>query len=420
MSILLKNIGQLVTCKGDNSKPKQGKAQSDIGLVNNGFLYINKDKIEFAGGEKEFKEYSKSVNFENEIDCTGKVVMPGIIDSHTHFVFAGSRADEYEMRIKGSTYEEIAAAGGGISSTVNAVRNASADELTREANRRLNNFFRTGTLTIEGKSGYGLDTENEMKILDVMCKLNESNEHSIDILPTFLGAHSVPKGMPKSDYIDIICNEMIPSIKSFGGKVKFIDVFCEENYFTPEETSRILTEGEKINLVPRIHTDQFHSIGGVDTAIKHNAASIDHLEVFNDNSIKKLKDSGKNIIATVLPGVSYFLDIPYAPARKLIDSGIPLAIATDFNPGSCMTQNMRVIFSLASINMKLSAEEIINAVTFNAAYSLRIQDRRGSLEKGKQADVLVYDYKNYKDLFYNFGMNDLTHIIKKGKLTPFN
>lgn len=421
MKLLLKNIGQMITCKGDNTKPKAGKMQSDIGLTENGYIYSENETIRFEGTEKEFNEYIKEnpiTDDVTEIDCSGKIVLPGLIDSHTHFVFAGSRADEYEMRIRGCTYEEIAEAGGGIANTVIAVRSATKNELMSEGKKRLNNFFRMGTLTVEGKSGYGLDVENEMKLLEVMCALNDNTENKTEVIPTFLGAHSVPPEMSKKEYVNLICNEMLPQIKNFNGKIKFIDAFCEKNYFSAEETDRILTEGKKYNLIPRIHTDQFYSIGGSDIAIKHKAASIDHLEVLNDDDIKKLHS--KNIVATVLPGVSYFLDIPYAPAKKLIENEVPLALATDFNPGSCMTQNFRIIFSLASIKMKLSAEEIINAATFNAAYSLRVSDKCGSIEKGKQADLLIYDYKSYKDLIYNFAMNDIVHIIKKGNLTSVN
>ena len=420
-NILLRNIKQLITCKGDG-QPKSGKSQSDIGIITEGCVLIKDEKIEFVGEEKSINNFLKEnkIQIDNEVDCTNKIVLPGLIDSHTHFIFAGSRANEYEMRIKGNTYEEIAEAGGGIRSTVEAVRKATLEDLMKNGEKRLHNFFVNGTLTIEGKSGYGLNFENEMKLLKVISDLSVQNDFNINIEPTFLGAHSFPEEISREEYINIICNEMIPHLSDFEGKVKFIDVFCEKNYYSSEETDKILTAGEKYNLKPRLHIDQFNSIGGVDVAIKHNAASIDHLEAMTDVEISKLRDSKKNIIATVLPGVSYFLDIAYAPARKLIENNIPVAIATDFNPGSCMTQNMRIIMSLASIKMELSAEEIINAITYNAAYSLRLSDKLGSIECGKQADILVYDYDCYKDLVYNFGMNDLKYIIKKGKISLGN
>jgi len=413
--LLLSNISQLVTCKNDSAFPKKGIAQSDIGLRTNVNVLLDKSKIAFIGSAKSLSNHLKKnkVRVTKEIDCKNKVITPGFIDSHTHFVFAGNRENEYEMRIAGKTYQEIAAAGGGIISTVSSVRKASVNTLFELGEKRLSKFIETGTTTIEAKSGYGLDTANEIKLLRVINKLKKENKYGLDIVPTFLGAHSVPPYVTKEEYIKSICNEMIPKIAN-ENLAEFIDVFCEVNYFDKDETDLIFYEGAKQGLIPKIHTDQFNSIGGVSVALKHNAVSVDHLEVLNDSDIKLL--SGKNTIATLLPGVSYFLDISYQPARKLIQNNVPVALATDFNPGSCPTQNMQFIMSLASVQLRMTAEEILNAVTINAAFAVNRQNLIGSIEKGKQADLLIFDIPSYKFITYNFGVNNISKVIKKGRI----
>jgi len=411
---LIKDITQLITCRDNSNFPKYGKGQSNIGVIRNGNVFIDKGIIKFVGKPNALKIFLKDKRKDYKvIDGKNKTVLPGFIDSHTHFIFSGSRADEYEMRILGSTYEEIAKAGGGISSTVNSVRKTSREKLLKIAEKRLANFLEYGTTTIEGKSGYGLDTRTEIKMLEVLNELKRKNKYGLDILPTFLGAHSIPAGMSKKEYIDLVCYEMIPLVAKRRLAV-FIDIFCEKGYFTAKESLTILSTGAKFGLIPKIHTDQFNSIKGVETALKVNAVSIDHLEVIKDTDIKKL--SKTRIIATLLPGVSYFLDIYYQPARKLIENNVPVALATDFNPGSCMTENMQMIMSLASLKLKMSAEEILNAVTINAACALFLQDKLGSIETGKQADLLIFDFNSYKDLLYHFGINQLQTVIKKGKI----
>jgi len=412
---LLSNISQLVTCKNDSAFPKKGIAQSDIGLKTNVNVLLQKDKVAFIGSSKSLSVFIKKnkVKITKEIDCRNKVVTPGFIDSHTHFVFAGNREHEYEMRVAGKTYQEIAAAGGGIITTVSSVRKSSPADLFLLGEKRLAKFIETGTTTIESKSGYGLDTKNEIKLLRVINKLKKENKYGLDIIPTFLGAHSLPNGVSKKDYMQQICNEMLP-IVSKENLAEFIDVFCEVNYFDAQETDLILCEGAKYELAAKLHTDQFNSIGGVEVALKHNAISVDHLEVLNDKDIKKL--SYKNTIATLLPGVSYFLDIPYQPARKLIQSNVPVALATDFNPGSCPTQNMQMIMSLASIQLRMSIEEILNAVTINAAFAVRRENLIGSIELGKQADLLILDIPSYKFITYNFGVNNISNVIKKRRI----
>ncbi|MCB0727614.1 MAG: imidazolonepropionase [Ignavibacteriae bacterium] len=422
MSLLIKNIKQLVTCAGRSRIPRAGKKQSDIGLIENGNIFIEKGKISFAGNISGLKKFlSSNTDTKYDIlDASDKVIMPGFVDSHTHFVFAGSRENEYEMRLAGKSYEQIAKAGGGIISTVKALREIPKKALKEQAEDRLEKFVKYGTTTLEGKSGYGLDLGNEIKTLEIMKELNEENRYSLDIVSTFLGAHSVPPGIKKSDYVKEISHNMIPIIAK-ENLATFIDIFIEKNYFDTEDADLIFTMGKRFGLIPKLHTDQFNSVGGTDVAINHGAVSVDHLEVLSDEDIEKLVAFNKSrenrkIIATVLPGVSYFLDIPYAPARKLIKNNVPVALATDFNPGSCMTENMQMIMSLASLRLKMSAEEIINAVTANAAYALMMEDKVGSIEAGKQADLLIFDMPSYKYLFYNFGVNNLEKVFKKGKV----
>lgn len=422
LDILIKDIKQLVTCRNTSRFPKSGKKQSDIGLIENGNIFIENEKISFTGNNSELKKFlaiSKSTKYEI-IDGRNKVIMPGFIDSHTHFVFAGSRENEYEMRLAGKSYQDIAKAGGGILSTVQAVRKTPKNVLKEIAAERLKKFVMYGTTSVEGKSGYGLDLGNEVKILEVMCELNNENKYGLDIIPTFLGAHSVPPGKTKEEYVREICHNLIPVITKEKLAV-FIDIFVEKNYFDTEDADRIFTMGKRFGLIPKLHMDQFNSIGGMDTAIKHKAASVDHLEVLTTKDIQKLIKFHKNkserkIIANILPGVSYFLDIPYAPARELIKNNLPVALSTDFNPGSCMTENLQMIMSLASLKLKMNAEEILNAVTINAAFAVNMESRIGSIETGKQADILIFDMPSYKYLIYNFGVNNLESVYKKGKL----
>ncbi len=417
MTTLIKNITNLVTCENPTQKPKSGKEQSEVGLIVDGYIIINGNKILHKGRMNELKNVLRNnkLKITNEIEAKGNVILPGFIDTHTHFVFAGSRSDEYEMRIKGYTYEEIASKGGGIRATVKAIRNTQKEELKKLTIKRLKKFVEYGTTTIEGKSGYGLDLKNEIKILEIIKSLNKNNPYHLDLFPTFLGAHAIPDGKTKSEYINEICNQMIPEIA--GKKLAiFIDVFCEKNYFSPSETDRILKTGIKYGLIPKLHTDQFNSIGGISIALKNRAISVDHLEVLKSRDIKLLSNAKYNVIATLLPGVSYFLDINYPPARRLIEHNVPVALATDFNPGSCMTENIQIIMSLASIKMRMSVEEIINAVTINAAYAINFQNLAGSIEVGKQADIIIFDTPSYKDIIYNFGTNQIKTVIKKGKI----
>lgn len=406
MSLLIENAKQIVTCNSNGKRFLSGKKQKEIGLIENSSIYIERDKIKFVG-----KSIPKTLikKAGRKIDGRNKVIMPGFIDSHTHLVFNGDRANEYAMRMEGKSYLEIAKAGGGIVNTVKAVRKSNKEILKNQAQKSIKNFISFGVTTLEAKSGYGLDTKNEIKILEAINELDK--ESPIDILPTFLGAHALPEGVTKKDYIDLIIYEMIPKITK-RNLAKFIDVFCEKGYFSSKETDMILKQGIKFGLIPKVHSDQFNSIGGIQTAINNSAISVDHLEALTDSEIHMLKN--KRIIACVFPGVSYFLNIPYAPARKLINNNIPVAISTDFNPGSCMSENIQLMMSLAAHKMKMAIEEIINAVTLNAAAALGISDITGNIEPGKQADLIIFDLPDYRHLFYHFGMNMIEKVIKKG------
>lgn len=411
MKLLIENAKQIVTCRTNGRKFNSGKHQSEIGVIGNASIYAESGIIKWIGKTSEARRRKPEFRGAERIDASGKIVFPGFIDSHTHIVFAGDRSAEYAMRLEGKTYEEIAAAGGGIVNTVSAVRKTPKAKLKSLAEKRIWNSISFGVTTLEAKSGYGLDTKNEIKMLEVINELKRNMP--IDIFSTFLGAHAFPKNVQRNDYIDMILYEMIPLIAK-RKLAAFIDVFCEKNYFTPAETNKIFEQGVKFGLIPKLHTNQFHSDGGIQTAVKNKAISVDHLEVMTAKEIALLKN--KNIIACVLPGVSYFLDIPYAPARKLIAGNIPVAIATDFNPGSCMTENIQLVMSLAAQKMGMNINEIINAVTVNAAASLGVSGKAGSIEVGKQADLLIFDMPSYEHLFYHFGVNHLESVIKNGEM----
>lgn len=408
MNLLIENAAQVVTCKPRNWRFSAGKAQSKIGLKRNTSILINDGIIKFID-KKIPPEFIKKTY--RKIDARNKVVMPGFIDSHTHLLFAGDRTNEFSMRIKGKTYEQISAAGGGITKTVAAVRRTTKGELKEKALKSIDRFIQFGVTSLEAKSGYGLNFRNEIKMLKILNELK--SECPINIFPTFLGAHAVPPEESKKDYIDLILGEMIPFV-AFGGFAKFIDVFCERNYFLAKEADTILKQGVSFGLLPKLHTNQFNSIGGIEIAVDNKAISVDHLESLTKNEIQLLK--GKGIVACLLPGVSYFLNIPYAPARALIDNSIPVALSTDFNPGSCMTENIQMIMSLAVHKMKMSIEETINAVTINAAAALGISDQCGSIEPGKKADMVIFDMSDYRHLIYHFGVNLVEKVIKNGKV----
>ena len=392
-SIKLDNIGCLTTLGSNGVK-----------YIYNTSLLIEKDRIVAIG----------SGDGEKTIDCKGKLLTPGFVDSHTHPIFVDLRSEEHRLRLSGTTYEEIAENGGGIVSSVKSVRTATVDQLYEKSISRIERFIALGTTTIEAKSGYGLDTESELKSLKVIEKI--SNNHIIDIVPTFMGAHAFPKDFleNKEAFVRLICEEMIPAVHE-QGIAEFIDVFCEEGYFSIEQSRKIIEIGKSFGLKPRIHADEFNNFGASTLAGEIGSFSADHLMKIDNNGIKSLKEN--NVIATLLPGTTFFLNkSAYAPARKLIDSGVTVALATDFNPGSCHIQSMPFIITLAVMNMSISIEEAFLGATINGAKALGLDSEIGSIEIGKKADIILWDISNLFDIPYYVTDHPIRAVIKNGEI----
>jgi imidazolonepropionase len=369
-------------------------------------IYVNDGTIQEIAPFKDL-DHRAQTDGAKVIDAEGRAVIPGFVDAHTHLVFGGNRADEFAMRTAGATYEQIAASGGGISSTVAATRHATKAELKTLARERLNRAVRQGTTTMEVKTGYGLDAETELKMLRVIAELDE--EHPVDLIPTFLGAHAVPKDREKSEYLA----EVKTMLAEAGKLAKFCDVFCEQGYFTPAESLDLLAAAREHGMLPRLHANQFHSIGCIEAAVEAGAVSVDHLETLTDGEIALLGAS--DIACVMLPGVSLFLDIPFAPGRKLVDAGCIPVLASDFNPGSNMSLNLQLVMSLACMRMGLSVGEALACVTQNAAHALRL-DKVGCIEPGWQADLLILDSPDYRNMTYFYGENHVQTVIKKGRI----
>ncbi len=381
-------------------------------ILNDAWLAIEEEKIVAFGQMQDWPGITDWRNLE-VIDAGGKYVLPTWCDSHTHIVYSGSREGEFADRISGLTYEAIAARGGGILNSALLLHQATEEELFESAWLRLNEVMRMGTGAVEIKSGYGLTLESELKMLRVIGQLIE--KHPLTIKATFLGAHAFPleyKSNTKG-YVDLIVNEMIPAIAS-ENLAEFIDVFCEKNYFSVEDTDRILAAGVQHGLAPKTHVNQFNIIGGVGVSVKHQALSVDHLELISDEDIILLSKSETMPVA--LPGCSLFIKIPYTPARKIIDAGLPLALATDYNPGSCPSGNMNLVNSLACINMNMTVEEVINASTINAAYAMAIGEILGTISIGKMANFFITkELPSLAALPYYFGSIPQESIFIKGK-----
>lgn len=406
---LLTNAEQIVTCNTNGKNFKKGVEQSELDVLYSHSIVIEDDKIKDLIPNHSIKNISE---FE-VIDLKNKIILPGLVECHTHTAFVGSRANEFKMKLDGIHYEEIAAKGGGILKTVNALRQSSLTEIVELMRPRIEEFISQGVTTLEIKSGYGLDFENEIKLLHAIKVINEI--YPIDIVPTFLGAHTYPKEYKDNHnaYIDLINEKMIPHI-SKNNLAEFCDAFCESTAFSADEVDKIFSVALSHGLKIKLHTEQFNNIGGLDVALKHNAISVDHLEVLKDSDIDKLTKT--DVVCDLLPGVSFFLNYQYAPARKLIDSGAIVALSTDYNPGSSHILNLHLIMQLAALEMKMKVEEIINAVTINAAKSLNRNDIVGSIEIGKKADFSVYNTKEYSDIIYSIGRNLNCMTIKDGEV----
>jgi len=407
---------QLLTCGGQI--PKRGDALQDVGLMEKACIASYKGKIIFVGEEKEFK---KEVRLEKDgtcIDGTSLVALPGFVDSHTHLPFAGTREEEFVLRLKGYSYQELAKKGLGIQTTVKATRRASKKDLLSLSLNRLDNMLLLGTTTAEAKSGYGLNLEDEIKQLETLEELRK--RHPIDIIPTFMGAHEIPEEYKsrKNDYIDLLTEKIIPEVKD-RNLAEFFDVFCEKGVFSLEETRKLVRAAKAAGFKIKIHADEFSPLGGATLAAEEGATSADHLINITEEGIQDLAKS--QTAATLLPAVSVFLMYEKkAPARKLIEEGAIVALATDFNPGSSMTESMLFVLQLAVLSLKMSIEEAINATTANAAYALAKHKEVGSLEVGKKMDVVLWDVPNYPTLVYHLGINPLKHVIKNGTIVAKN
>ncbi|MEM9678938.1 MAG: imidazolonepropionase [Bacteroidota bacterium] len=410
MSILITNIKQLVQVHDHNVTIVKGEDMKVLPVLENAYLYIEHDTIIEFGPMK----YCEGIDAENVIDATGKIVLPSWCDSHTHIVYAGNRVNEYVDRINGLTYAEIANRGGGILNSAELLQQTSEEDLYQQSIQRLDEMIAMGTGAVEIKTGYGLTVEAELKMLNVIKRIK--HDSLAMITPTLLAAHAIPEGYRsnKKAYVDLIINKLIP--KAAQLKIaRYIDVFCEDGYFDIEDTNRILEAGSNHSFRPKIHVNQFNILGGVALGVKHNALSVDHLEELNNDDIKALKDTDTMPVA--LPSCSYFLGIPYTPARQLIDAGLPLAIATDYNPGSSPNGNMNFIIGTSCAKLKMTPEEAINAATINGAYAMGISNMYGSITRGKKANIIITKpMPDYRTIPYEFAHNPVEQIIINGQL----
>ncbi len=410
MQTLIINIKELLQVRENHIEKVSGKEMADLPTLKNAFLLIENDIIKDFGA----MDNCPKINVDKTIDAHGKIVLPSWCDSHTHIVYAGNREQEFVDRINGLTYEEIANRGGGILNSAKKLNETSEEEIYNQSKKRLEEVISQGTGAVEIKSGYGLTVEGELKMLRVIKKLAEN--HSITIKSTFLGAHAFPKEFKEnhSGYIDLIIDEMLPKIAE-ENLADFIDVFLETGYFSVEETKRIMEAGKRFGLRSKIHVNQFTAISGIAACVKHNALSVDHLEIVTDEDIEVLKNTETMPVA--LPSCSFFISIPYTPARKMLNAGLPLALASDFNPGTTPSGNMNFVVATACIKMKMTPEEAINAATINGAYAMGISKTHGSITKGKKANLIITKpLHSFYEIPYCFGSNLVEQIILDGKL----
>ncbi len=409
MTLLITNIKELLQVENAPKKMVCGAEMKILPTIKNAFLLIEDNIIKDFG---EMENLPK-IKAEKIIDASGKIVLPTWCDSHTHIVYAGNREQEFIDRINGLSYEEIANNGGGILNSAKKLQQTSEEDLYQESAKRIEEIMKLGTGAVEIKSGYGLTPEAELKMLRVIKKLNEN--YPITIKATFLGAHALPSAYKdnKSGYLDEVINEILPQVAK-EQLAEYIDIFCETGYFSTEDTDRLLKAGTEYGLIPKIHVNQFTAIGGVQVGVKYQALSVDHLEIMRAEDIEVLKNSGTMPVA--LPSCSYFLSIPYTPARKIIDAGLPLALATDYNPGSTPSGNMNFVISTACIKMKMTPEEAINATTINGSYAMGLEKTHGSICKGKRANFMITKkISSYGFIPYSFGNNHIDKVFIEGK-----
>lgn len=410
VDLVIKNIGKLATMRSGKN-PKVKERMNEIEILENAYIAIGDGKfVDIGQGES----YKKIINQTSKIDdADGLLVTPGLIDAHTHLVHGGSRENEFSKKISGVPYIDILKQGGGILSTVKSTRESTFEELYHKARKSLDRMLELGVTTIESKSGYGLDMDTEIKQLQVSHKL--SKDHPIDLVHTFLGAHAIPveyKGNSEK-YIDILVNEIMPKVRELG-LAEFCDVFCEEGAFSITESELILSKAKEIGYKLKIHADEIESLGGAELSARLNCISSDHLMAASEEGIKMMAKN--NVIANLLPATSFNLNKSYASARKMIDLGVPIALSSDYNPGSCPSENLQFVMQLGCIGLKMTPYEVLNAVTINAAYAIDRQDEIGSIEVGKKADLVVFDAPNIEYLMYHFGVNHVNKVYKDGIL----
>ena len=414
-NLIIKNASALVTCSGFMAK--KGREMSELGIIADGAVVIEQGRISRVGTTTnimaDLKALGQDLSQFETIDASGKAVLPGFIDSHTHLVFGGYRAEEYAWRLKGDSYMDILQRGGGILSTVAATRSASREELTDAGLKRLDSMLAFGVTTVEGKSGYGLDRATEVKQLEVMADLNRL--HPLDVVPTFMGAHAVLpeyKGR-ENDYIDFLLKEVVPEVVS-RRLAEFCDVFCEKNVFSLKQSRRLLTNAVESGLKSKLHADEIVQLGGAELAAEIGAVSADHLLHASDEGLSAMAQAG--VVATLLPATAFSLREPYARGRLMIDAGGAVALATDFNPGSCFSESIPLVAALAALYMNLSPEEIVTALTINAAAALDRAQVIGSLDPGKQGDVIILENPSYRFIPYHLGVSTVEKVIKGGVL----
>lgn len=410
MKVLIKYIKELLQIRTKDTLFIKGAEMKELPLLKNAYLVIENDIIDDFG----FMENCPNDKFDLIIDATNKTVLPAWCDAHTHIVYAGNRVQEFVDKINGLSYEEIANRGGGILNSAQKLNDTNEEQLYQESKKRLEELMKLGTGAIEIKSGYGLSTAGELKMLRVIKQLKKN--YPVAIKATFLGAHALPSNYKsnKEAYLNLIIDEMLPLVAS-ENLADFIDVFCESGYFTVKETEQIMKAGLKYGLIPKIHVNQFTSIGGIKASVNHNALSVDHLEEMTDDDIVALQNTKTMPIA--LPTCSYYLGIPYTPARKMLEAGLPLALASDYNPGSTPSGNMNFVVSTACIKMKMTPEEAINAATLNGAYAMGLEKTHGSITIGKKANLIITkEIPNYAYLPYAFGTNNIDTVIINGEI----
>ncbi len=414
-NLIVKNASELVTCSGFTAK--KGEAMSDLKIIPDGAVVVKEGIIEAVGTTRDIlsdlEKTESDLSGFDIIDAKNRAVLPGFVDSHTHFVFGGFRAEEFSWRLRGDSYMEIMKRGGGIVNSVEATRKAAVEELVQSGIKRLDSMLSFGVTTVEGKSGYGLDCDTEIKQLEVMAHLD--NIHYVDIAPTFLGAHAVPAAYKgKEDaFIEFMMGDVMPRVAE-RKLAEFCDIFCEKNVFSVAQSRRLLSKAKELGLKLKLHADEIVQTGGAELAAELGAVSADHLLQASEEGIRQMAAAG--VVATLLPATAFSLKEPYARGRYMIDSNCAVALATDFNPGSCFTESIPLIFALATLYMDISTEEAVTALTINAAAAIDRADTIGSLDVGKHGDLAVLEYPSYKFIPYHIGINTVDQVVKKGNL----